>query len=131
MKFGLTLCLNTLGGTSYGYFISSAVTDGTTALMLSPVLAMPLMLVGGFFANSGGLPIYLTVFSHISPIMYSFHNMAKLEFTNSPYPEAENFLEFLGIEREFETGILYLVILILSCQVLAVIFLKVLISKFQ
>ena len=101
MQFGLTLCLNTLCAISYGYFISSAVTDGTTALILSPVLSMPLTLVGGFYSNSESMPIYIEVFSYVSPMMYSFHNMAKLEYSNSPYPEAAKFLEFLGIERDF------------------------------
>ena len=80
--------MNTLAAVSMGYFISSAIKDSTTALILSPVLAMPLMLVGGLYANADIMPIYITVFSYISPMMYAFNNLAKLEFSNSPYPAA-------------------------------------------
>ena len=75
---------------------------------------MPLMLVGGLYANATAMPIYITVFSYISPIMYAFNNIVKLEFSNSEYPNAKEFMEFLGIEREYWTGILYLAILIIS-----------------
>jgi len=68
--------MNTLAAVSMGYFISSAIKDSTTALILSPVLAMPLMLVGGLYANADIMPIYITVFSYISPLMYAFNNLA-------------------------------------------------------
>lgn len=123
--------MNTMSAVSLGYFISSAIVDGTTALFLSPILAMPLMLVGGLYANATAMPIYITVFSYVSPIMYAFNNLVKLEFSNSSYPNAEPFIEFLGIERAYWTGILYLAILMISCQLLAVIFLKLLVGKFQ
>ena len=64
--------MNTLCAISLGYFISSAIKDGTTALMLSPIMAMPLMLVGGLYANTDTMPIYITIFSYVSPIMYAF-----------------------------------------------------------
>ena len=45
---------------------------------MSPVIAMPLMLVGGLYANATSMPVYITVFSYISPMMYAFNNIAKL-----------------------------------------------------
>ena len=84
--------MNTLAGISLGYFISSAITDGTTALFFAPILAMPLMLVGGLYVNATAMPIYIEVFSYISPIMYCFNNITKLEFSNSEYELAEEFL---------------------------------------
>ena len=123
--------MNTLAAISMGYFISSAIKDGTTALMLSPMMAMPLMIVGGFFSNAGEMPIYIEIFSYVSPMMYTFNNLAMLEFENSDYPSAQQFLSYMDIDRTYWTGILYLGILIVSAQVIAVIMLKVLISKFQ
>ena len=89
------------------------------------------MLVGGLYANATEMPIYITVFSYVSPIMYAFNNIVKLEFSNSTYENAEAFMEFLGIERDYWTGILYLAILVLVFQLLAVTFLKLLVGKFQ
>ena len=123
--------MNTLAAISFGYFLSSVFSNPTTALQMSPMLAMPLMLVGGFFSNQGTMPVYIEVFSHISPINYAFNNLARLQLEKSDSLYAKIFLEFIGIDRTFWDGILYLGILILSLQVLSVIFLKVLITKFQ
>jgi len=65
--FFLTLSLDTIAAVSLGYFISSAFSDSATALVIAPVVVMPLMLVGGFFSNSGSMPLYLEIFSYISP----------------------------------------------------------------
>jgi ABC-type multidrug transport system permease subunit len=50
--FLITMILDTISAVSLGYFISSAFSDGATALTIAPILVMPLMLVGGFFSNS-------------------------------------------------------------------------------
>jgi len=34
---------------SYGYFVSAAAPNTTVSLLLGPALAMPLLIVGGFF----------------------------------------------------------------------------------
>lgn len=83
--------------------------------MIAPVLAMPLLLVGGFYGNQGTMPIYIEVFSYVSPLQYTFNNFAKLEFDNSEYPMAQKFAEFLAIEREFWMGIAYIGIEIVVC----------------
>ena len=77
------------------------------------------------------MPIYIEVFSYISPPMYTFNMFAKLEFTNSEYPLAQKFMEFLAIEREYWDGVTYLAIEIVVCQTLAIIALKLLVDKFQ
>ena len=77
--------MNALCAISLGYMISSAIKDGATAMVLGPVIAMPLMLVGGLYANAGSMPIYITIFSYISPMMYAFNNLAMLQFKNTEY----------------------------------------------
>ena len=77
--------MNTLCAVSLGYMISSAIKDGATAMFLAPVIAMPLMLVGGLYANAGSMPIYITIFSYVSPMMYAFNNLAILQFKNTEY----------------------------------------------
>ena len=46
---------------------------------------MPLMIVGGLFSNATAMPIYITIFSYISPMMYAFNNLAMLQFKNTEY----------------------------------------------
>lgn len=49
--FCLTAIMNTVTGVSLGYMISSVFTNAAMALAVAPIIAMPLMLVGGFFQN--------------------------------------------------------------------------------
>ncbi len=96
-QFCLTSIMNTITGVSLGYMMSAIFTNAATALALAPIIAMPLMLVGGFFQNQDERPIYIEVFSYVSPIQYAFNNHAKLEFENSEYPVAKMMAEFLDI----------------------------------
>ena len=129
--FYASLALTTLSGVSFGYFVSSAFTNDAMALSIAPVLAMPLMLVGGFFANQTALPDWINYFSYISPFKYAFNNMAKLEFSNNGSRAASAISSMLGIEDEFYKGIYKVVILIVALQFLSYIFLRILITKFQ
>ena len=54
-----------------------------------------------------------------------------VELSASKYPAAQKFLAFLDVTRDYWDGILYLAIEIVVCQMLALILLKVLVSKFQ
>ena len=49
--FCLAGTMNTICGVSLGYMISCMFTNSETALMLAPMLAMPIILSGGFFMN--------------------------------------------------------------------------------
>ena len=51
-KFLLNSICNTLVAISYGYLISTGVTNPEAAMQLSPVVIMPLMLVGGMYMNA-------------------------------------------------------------------------------
>lgn len=127
----VSLAMNTLAGVSLGYLISSAFTNASLALAIAPVLAMPLMLVGGFFANSDTMPSWIQYFSYVSPFKYAFNNIAKLEFSNNPAPAATLIATQLAVEDEFYEGIYKMCILIASIQILSYIFLRLLVSKFQ
>ena len=100
-------------------------------MQLSPVIIMPLMLVGGQFVNPDSMPVWLRYFSYISPFTYAFENFCTVEFESSEYPAAKQTLGFLGFEREYWDGILILVCLTAVIQILALILLKMLVTKFQ
>ena len=130
-KFVLNLQFTALCAISYGYLVSSIFKDAATALALQGVLAMPLLLVGGFFTNQGDQADYLTYFAFISPVQYSFNNMAILEFTAMDTPASTLFLAFLGVERSYWEGLLYMGILALCIQISSLFFLRILVEKFQ
>ena len=120
-----------IAGVSFGYFISSTVKNPVAAMQLAPVIIMPLMLVGGFYVNQDSMPIWMRIFSYIAPFKYSFNTFARTEFEGSPYPLAERMLNFLDIQTSISECFLYQIILILCLQTASVIFLKLLVEKFQ
>lgn len=60
-----------------------------------------------------------------------FNNFVTVELEANPAPIAGVMLEYLDIDRPYWIGIMYLGIIILVVQCLAVCLLKLLVSKFQ
>jgi len=56
--FSFALCMVVICSASYGMMISAAFKSA--ALAFGPILMMPLILFGGFFANAGDYPGYIT-----------------------------------------------------------------------
>ena len=129
--FQAAYTLNTLCAISFGYLISSAIKNQAMALALAPIVAMPLLLVGGFYSNQETAPIYIEVFSYISPLQYVFNMIAKLQFTNSENQKGKELAEFLDITRPYEEGLLYLCIEVVVFLFVAFILLKTMIDRFQ
>ena len=71
-KFYLALAMLIQCALSFSYFVSAMIADGTTALMMGPILIFPFLLLGGFFTNSTGIQVYLQYIAKISPIRFSF-----------------------------------------------------------
>lgn len=58
----LILWMLVLCSASFGYFISSIFSQEETAVAVSPVIIMPLMLFSGFFSNAGSYPVWIAWF---------------------------------------------------------------------
>lgn len=72
--FMLTLLVVTLtanAATSFGYLISCASASTSMALSVGPPVIIPFLLFGGFFLNSGSVPIYLRWLSYFSWFRYA------------------------------------------------------------
>lgn len=52
-QFWLIYTLNSLAAVSFGYLVSSSFKDAMIAIQLAPIFLFPMLLVGGFYANSG------------------------------------------------------------------------------
>lgn len=90
--------LTSLGGISFGYLISAGLKNPVAAMQLSPIIIMPLMLVGGMYVNNDTMPMWIVAFSYISPLKFAFNNYVSVELSGSPYPMAAKMMEFLDIE---------------------------------
>lgn len=69
---------------AYGLLLSSIFPDPEVALSLVPVLIIPLMLLGGFFAPLENVHDFFRVFEVISVFKYGYQTSMQAQFMNSP-----------------------------------------------
>ena len=127
-KFMLSISAEIQCAISCGYLISSSFPNGATATMMAPILAMPLILLGGFFSNSGSMPSYLTAVQQISPVHYNFSALADNEWSGG---EQNDFYKFLALDKSYWECILRFFVLAIILHLLAMIMLKILTSREQ
>lgn len=126
--FYLILFLLSQCSVSIGYFVSTLVSKEETAATLAPVLLIPMLLFGGFFANSSHIPEWISWFQYVSPIRYAFEALIRNQFegVNLP-PGGIDLVKYLG----FKLGLPYCLIILLCIsvilRVIAFVFLKLLV----
>jgi hypothetical protein len=77
---GFTVLL-ALCGSAIGMLAACAFDNLAVALMLVPLILLPLMLFSGFFLNTANIPEFCRWIKHLSPIKYGFVGLAKNEFS--------------------------------------------------
>ncbi|KAJ1927689.1 hypothetical protein IWQ60_002704 [Tieghemiomyces parasiticus] len=65
-----------LCGNAFGTFMACSIKDLAIAMVIMPVIILPLMIFGGLFVNTGSAPPYLAWIQWISPIKYGFSALA-------------------------------------------------------
>ena len=65
---------------AYGFFLSTAFADAEVALALVPLLIIPLMLVGGFYAPPQSMPDFYRIFQYISVFKYLYQALCYAQF---------------------------------------------------
>lgn len=115
-----TLCslLSVLAGESIGLFCGAAVLDMEKGMVIMTVLALSLMVVGGFFVRN--VPFWILWLGYVSPFKYSYNSSVQLVFDrpvpcdgsgvlaacggrSDGYASEEDVLDFLG--TEFSAGL--------------------------
>ena len=69
-------------GSAYGLLLSTAFSDAEVALALVPVLVIPLMLVGGFYAPNQTVPDFFRIFEYISVFKYLYQAFIYAQFND-------------------------------------------------
>jgi len=59
-------------GSSYGLFLSTLFKDAEVALALVPILIIPFLLLGGFFAPLANVPDFYKLFEYLSNFKYGY-----------------------------------------------------------
>ena len=73
--FYCVLLLVAFCGASFGYLLSSIFSSAETAVQLSTVIMMPIILFGGFYSNSGNYMSWISWIQWLSPIRYGFEGL--------------------------------------------------------
>ena len=100
------------------------------ASSIAPALTTPIVMFGGLFANSSTLPVWLAWIQYISPIYYANIAILNAQYKNQGYPY-DQFLTFMGFTLSYWTCIAIMAGLALFWRILALIFLKRSVTKFQ
>ncbi|KAG1709775.1 Protein white [Nymphon striatum] len=67
---------------SAGYIISCACSSMQTALAVTPLLILPLILFGGIFLNAGSIPVYFLWLKYLSWFNYAYEIMIVNQWSN-------------------------------------------------
>lgn len=69
-----------LSGMAVGTVAGAAFSDITMALVVLPLILLPLMMFSGLFVNVGSLPVYFAWIKWISPMKYAYCALMKNEY---------------------------------------------------
>jgi len=125
--------------------ISTGVSNVNLALVLAPLTFLPMMLVGGFFANEDSLPDYISWFQYLSILKYAYEIMIinefdGLEFTCDSSPQGnsttrcihkgEDVIKLLSMEdSNIAENLAILVAFFLAMNIVAFTFLKFVVHR--
>mmetsp|Transcript_38652 Transcript_38652/g.27994 ORF Transcript_38652/g.27994 Transcript_38652/m.27994 type:complete len:98 (+) Transcript_38652:1760-2053(+) len=94
-----------------------------TAVFITPVLTMPLMIFGGLFANVKSIPSWIAWVQWLSPLRYTFECLVEVEFppeTTAPF----NIPAMLGFDLGYWNCIYCLIGLAISIRIISLFALK-------
>lgn len=118
---------------SYGYFVSCSVNKMESATAVAPLLTMPAIMFGGFFANSNSYVNFIAWLKYISPVYYANCGILISNWkTNYASPNYNFALDLLvGDQITYSECVWGMVALALFWRVLSFIGLKRGVTKFQ
>ena len=72
LRFTFTVFMLGFAAIAFGHIISAMFNHPESALMFSPLVLIPLSILGGFMANTGTIPEWFGWLQWVSPIRYGF-----------------------------------------------------------
>lgn len=73
-RFTFTVILLGFSASSFGQFLSVLFNRPETAVAASPIIMLPLIVLGGFLVNSGTTAAWIAWLQYISPVRYGFES---------------------------------------------------------
>ncbi|CDW73845.1 abc transporter family protein [Stylonychia lemnae] len=117
---------------SIGYFVSSLFEKEEDAVGMAPLFVLPQVIFGGFFANSGNYPVWIGWLQYLSPLRYGQEALIINEFLPRTYKSNEiNLVDYLKYDLGMTKCLVIMLALIIGFRIISMIFLRLLVSKFQ
>jgi len=136
--FWSVMLISNLMGTSFGLLISTIIKNTQRAVALSSVLLLSMMLLGGFFAASATIPVWISWVQWISFIKYSYEALLINEFASNEHYTPSNpskyserpitgtaILDKAGVMTELWWDVLVLVGMIVVARLVAYFILRI------
>lgn len=76
---------------SLGYFLSCAAPNVDISLAIAPVIIIPMMMFGGFYVNSGTIPVWLAWIKYVSWFFYGYNALMINQWSGIDNIECEGF----------------------------------------
>jgi len=125
------LILDVFCATSFGFFIGCAVTNESAANALTSLVMLPFILFGGYFVNLDDVYVWLRWLEYLSPIRYSTEALLRIEFEdNDRYGKIAPYKR-LNFNIGLGNCLIILAVLSVFFRFLALLFLKIPVSKVQ
>ncbi|CEL98098.1 unnamed protein product [Vitrella brassicaformis CCMP3155] len=132
----LIIILTANAAISLGYLVSTACTSVAVALALGPLIAMPLMLFGGFFVNTDTigpgwvwleyLSFFKYGFSAFATVVWTFPENQAIECggTDCRFRDGNDVLKFLAVRKDdlWERDVPVLAAMVVGFNLIALIF---------
>jgi len=120
--------LISLSGVSFGFMISCAINDPEMATTVGTLSLLPLMIVGGYYANADDLGPWISWLQYFSPLRYAFEAMVRNEFEDrrvcTDTPQGCDPVEDYGLDFGFAACVSALLAMSVGYRLVALIALK-------
>ena len=130
LKIYLVIWILAQNAIGMGLVVSSLANNITTATSAAPLMTMPNVLFGGMLANSGSLPSYISWCQYLTPVRYANEAFSTVALKGVNYL-TDYYLDLLGFDLGYSKCVFILIGFMIFWRLLSVIFLRLMISKFQ
>lgn len=129
LRFLFVMLLVSFASSAFGHFISVLFTEPEMAVAISPIIMLPLTVLGGFFTNTGSVVVWIAWLQYVSPVRYGFEAALSNEFSRREV--VFNPVEFLGFGLGYAATMFILLGISIVMRLVATAILKLRVTRVQ
>ena len=130
-RFYFVMILLDFTASAFGQMISVMFNQPEAAVQIYPLFILPLLILGGFYTNSGNVPGWIGWLQYVSPVRYGFESVTTNEFSLRPNLDPHNNpVVYLGFFFGYGLAMLLLLIVAIGVRIISLVMLKLRVTKF-